>query len=155
MKSDLVQGFAVLDHFVDGNKTIRIGIPDAGGIPSCSRWLSGATPPDLNSPESRTPAGVPANARTLGRLNSKTDRMSLEISNFPGFPIAEIQRLVEFEHHFPDVRKMVPRRRFADHFVGVNKMVHAGGSEGWVVINTGARELEAWVEVNVVELLEA
>ncbi len=36
---------------------------DAGGIPSCSRWLSAATPPDANAPASRTPAGVPSKAR--------------------------------------------------------------------------------------------
>lgn len=77
--------------------------------------------------------------------------MSLEISNFPGFQIAEIQRLEETEHHFPDVRKMVPRWRFADHFVGVNKMV-LGGLRG---MKTEARELEAKIAENVVELLEA
>jgi hypothetical protein len=31
-----------------------------GGMPACSRWLSGATPPERNARESRTPAGVPA-----------------------------------------------------------------------------------------------
>ncbi|MFM2197007.1 MAG: hypothetical protein RLZZ505_439 [Verrucomicrobiota bacterium] len=38
---------------------------DAGGILSCSRWLSakGATPPEPVHPEIRTPAGVPAIAR--------------------------------------------------------------------------------------------
>ena len=36
---------------------------DAGGIPSCSRWLSIATPPEPIPPEIRTPAGVPAIAR--------------------------------------------------------------------------------------------
>ena len=30
------------------------------GMPACSRWLSGATPPEPKAPESRTPAGVPA-----------------------------------------------------------------------------------------------
>ena len=77
--------------------------------------------------------------------------MSLEISNLPGFQIAEIQWLVESEHHFPDVRKMVPRRRFADHFVGVRKMVPARLLE----MNAEARELEATIAENVVELLEA
>lgn len=77
--------------------------------------------------------------------------MSLEISNFPGFKIAEIQRFVEFEHHFPDVRKMVPRWLFADHFVGVSKMVPVGPLR----MNAEARELEAKIAENVVELLEA
>ena len=58
-----VSGNQALDHFVDVNKMIRIGAPDAGGISSCSRWLSAATPPDENPPVSRTPAGVPAKAR--------------------------------------------------------------------------------------------
>ncbi len=75
--------------------------------------------------------------------------MSLEISNLTGFRIAVIQQLVESEHHFPDVRKMVPRRRFADHFVGVNKMVQTGGSERCAT----AREPEARIPENVVELL--
>lgn len=76
--------------------------------------------------------------------------MSLEISNFPGFKIAEIQSFVETEHHFPDVRKMVPRRLFADHFVGVSKMVPA------VIlgINAEAREIEEKIAENVAELLE-
>jgi hypothetical protein len=104
MKSDLVQGFAVIDHFVGVNKTIRICIRDAGGIRSCSRWLSAA-----------------------------------------------IQWFVESEHDFPDVRKMVARWRFADHFVGVNKMVPAG----FLRLNTVARQLEAKIAENVVELLEA
>lgn len=77
--------------------------------------------------------------------------MSLEISCFPGFEIAEFQRFVESEHHFPDVRKMVPRRLFADHFVGVSKMVPAGLLE----MNAKARELEVKIGENVVELLEA
>jgi hypothetical protein len=96
--------FAVTDHFGDVGKMIQMlknaekiiddlmltrytcyfpvynGCNDAGGIPSCSRWLSEATPPDLNSPESRTPAGVPANAHASGRF---------------------------FEHHFVGVNKMV------------------------------------------------
>ncbi len=33
---------------------------DAGGIPACSRWLSGATPPENHAHTKRTPAGVPA-----------------------------------------------------------------------------------------------
>jgi hypothetical protein len=81
--------------------------------------------------------------------------MSLEISNLPGFRITVIQQLVEPEHHFPDVRKMVPRRRFVDHFVGVSKMVPAGHSDGCAVIKAEARELEAEIAENVVELLEA
>jgi hypothetical protein len=60
--------------------------------------------------------------------------MSLAISNFHGFPIAEIQRLVETEHHFPDVRKMVPAGLF-----GTN-------AEAW--------ELEVQIAENVVGLLE-
>lgn len=77
--------------------------------------------------------------------------MSLAISNYHGFKIAELQRFVEFEHHFPDVRKMVPRRRFADHFVSVSKMVPAG----LLGMIAEARELEAKIAENVVELLEA
>ena len=74
--------------------------------------------------------------------------MSLEISNLTGFRIAEFQQFVETEHHFPDVRKMVLRRRFADHFVGVSKMVPVGPLDE-------ERELEAKIAENVVELLEA
>jgi hypothetical protein len=81
--------------------------------------------------------------------------MSLEISNSPGFQIAKIQSFVGTEHHFPDVRKMVPRRRFADHFVGVNKMVPAGGSERCVGGIAEAREIEEKIAENVAELLEA
>ena len=77
--------------------------------------------------------------------------MSLEISNLTEFPIAEIQRLVETEHHFPDVRKMVPHRLFPDHFVGVSKMVPAGLLE--MIAEAG--ELETKIAENVVELLEA
>lgn len=77
--------------------------------------------------------------------------MSLEISNFLGFQIAEIQKLVETEHHFPDVRKMVPRGRFADHLVGVSKMVPAG----LLGMNAEARELEVKFAENVVKLLES
>ena len=82
-----VSGNQALDHFADVGKTIQMpksaekeipdilltryacyliaqnGSHDAGGISSCSRGLSGATPPDQNPSESRTPAGVPANAR--------------------------------------------------------------------------------------------
>ena len=61
--------------------------------------------------------------------------MSLEISNLPGFKITELQRFVEYEHHFPDVRKMVP--------AGLLEMIGE------------ARELEAKIAENVVELLEA
>jgi hypothetical protein len=64
---------------------------------------------------------------------------------------SEFQRYIDFEHHFPDVRKMVPRRRFADHFVGVRKMVPARLLE----MNAEARELEGKIAENVVELLEA
>ncbi len=46
---------------------------------------------------------------------------------------------------------MVPRRRFADHFVGVRKMVPARLLE----MNAEARELEGKIAENVVELLEA
>lgn len=46
---------------------------------------------------------------------------------------------------------MVPRRRFADHFVGLSKMVPAGLLE----MNAEARELEAKIAENFVELLEA
>jgi hypothetical protein len=77
--------------------------------------------------------------------------MTLEILNFHGFSSAELQRIVESEHHFPDVRKMVPRWRFADHFVGVNKMVLGGLRE----MKTEARELEAKTAENVVEILES
>jgi hypothetical protein len=35
-------------------------IPDARGIKACSRWLSGATPPEPNIRFIGTPAGVPA-----------------------------------------------------------------------------------------------
>ena len=64
---------------------------------------------------------------------------------------SEFQRYIDFEHHFPDVRKMVPRRRFADHFVGLSKMVPTG----LLGMNTEARELEEKIAENVVELLEA
>ena len=77
--------------------------------------------------------------------------MTLEIVNFHGFRSPELHRIVENEHHFPDVRKMVPRRLFADHFVGVSKMVPARLLE----MNTEARELEAKIAENFVELLEA
>jgi len=49
-------------------------------------------------------------------------------------------------------------QRFANsehHFVGVNKMVSAAHSEGCTGINAEARELEAKIAENVVELLEA
>lgn len=45
--------------------------------------------------------------------------------------------------------------RFEHHFVGVNKMVPAGHSESCAGINAEARELEAKIAENVVELLEA
>ena len=76
--------------------------------------------------------------------------MTLEILNFHGFSSAELHRIVESEHHFPDVRKMVPRRRFADHFVGVSKMV----SPRPLGMNTEACELVARFSENIVELLE-
>ena len=63
------------------------------------------------------------------------NRMTLEIVNFHGFRSAELQRIVENEHHFPDVRKMVPPCKLG--------------------MNTEARELEAKIAENVVELLEA
>jgi hypothetical protein len=85
---------------------------DPSGIGACSRWLSEATPPDLNPPESRTPAGVPANTR-------------------------------------------LPRRFFEHHFACVNKMVSTAHSETCAGINAEARELEAKIAENVVELLEA
>jgi hypothetical protein len=65
--------------------------------------------------------------------------MNLEISNFHAFKSAELQRLVETEHHF----------------VGVNKMVPAGGSESCVEINTGIRKLEARIVESDVKLLKA
>ena len=77
--------------------------------------------------------------------------MNLEISNLIGFRITVIQQLVESEHHFPDVRKMVPRGRFADHLVGVSKMVPAG----LLGMNAEARELEVKFAENVVKLLES
>jgi hypothetical protein len=49
--------------------------------------------------------------------------------------MSEYQCFVDFEHHFPDVRKMVP--------AGLSGM------------NAEARELEARIAGNVVELLEA
>jgi len=69
--------------------------------------------------------------------------------------ISDDQSVADFEHHFPDVRKMVPRRLFADHFVGVSKMVPAAHPEKCAGINAEARELEARIAENVVELLEA
>ena len=45
---------------------------------------------------------------------------------------------------------MVPRGRFADHLVGVSKMVPAG----LLGMNAEARELEVKFAENVVELLE-
>ena len=68
---------------------------------------------------------------------------------------SEFQRYIDFEHHFPDVRKMVSRSPLLDHFVGVSKMVPAGHSERCAGINAEVRELEAKIAENVVELLEA
>jgi len=59
-------GVALLNHrLLDFIPPGCFHVLDAGGIPSCSRWLSatGATPPDPRPPETRTPAGVPAIAR--------------------------------------------------------------------------------------------
>lgn len=56
--------------------------------------------------------------------------MRLGISNLSGLRVAEFQRFVETEYHFPDVRKMVPA--------------------GLLGMNAEARELEA----KIVELLE-
>jgi hypothetical protein len=56
--------------------------------------------------------------------------------------------------HFPDVRKMVSRSLLVDHFAGVNRMVPAAHSERRHGINAEARELEARIAENVVELLE-
>ena len=64
--------------------------------------------------------------------------MSLELPILHGFRSVASQHLVETEHHFPDVRKMVP----ADH------------SERCTGINAEARELETKIAENVVELLE-
>ena len=122
--------FAVFDYFGDFHQMIPIGttdtgyIPshtrngeqgptaigttDTGGISSCSRWLSAATPPDLNPSEFRTPAGVPAKVQASGRF---------------------------FEHHFVGANKMVPGRLLG--------------------MNAEARELEARIAENVVELFEA
>jgi hypothetical protein len=72
--------------------------------------------------------------------------MSLEILNFSGFKTIDLQRLAGNEHHFPDVRKMIPRSPFVDHFAGVNKMVPARRS--------GLKN-EARIVANIVELLEA
>jgi hypothetical protein len=52
--------------------------------------------------------------------------------------ISAYQCVTDFEHHFPDVRKMVP----------------ASHSERRAGINAQERELEAKVAENVVELLE-
>ena len=65
--------------------------------------------------------------------------MILEKLTNTGFIQAFVyQRFANFEHHFPDVRKMVP----ADH------------SERCTGINAEARELETKIAENVVELLE-
>jgi hypothetical protein len=61
--------------------------------------------------------------------------MTLEILNFHGFSSAELHRIVESEHHFVGVSKMVPPCKLG--------------------MNTEARELEAKIAENVVELLEA
>ena len=37
----------------------EIRIPQAGGFPAISRWLSEATPPDCHRRETRIPAGMP------------------------------------------------------------------------------------------------
>jgi hypothetical protein len=44
---------------------------------------------------------------------------------------------------------------FEHHFVGFNRMVSAGRSERCAGINAEARELEAKIAENVVELLES
>jgi hypothetical protein len=81
--------------------------------------------------------------------------MSLALPILNGLRNVVNKRFVETEHHFPDVRKMVSRSPFLDHFVGVNKMVPAGHSERRSGINAEARELETRIAENVVELLEA
>ncbi len=56
------------------------------------------------------------------------------------------------------LRQTAVLQRFANiehHFVGVNKMVPAGQLERCVGLNAEARELEAKIAENVVELLEA
>ena len=60
--------------------------------------------------------------------------MTLEILNFHGFSSAELQRILESEHHFPDVRKMVPA--------------------GLLGMNAEARELKTKIAGIVVELRE-
>jgi hypothetical protein len=81
--------------------------------------------------------------------------MSLALPILHRFRSVVIQRFVETEHHFPDVRKMVPRSPFLDQFAGVNKMVPAGRSERCAGINAEARDLEERIAENVAELLEA
>lgn len=53
--------YAVRSEFA--GVSLRSTNPEAGGFPSCSRWLSTATPPEPMPPEIRTPAGVPAIVR--------------------------------------------------------------------------------------------
>ncbi len=50
--------YAVRSEFTGGS--LLSTNPEAGGFPSCIRWLSEATPPDPVPPEIRTPGGVPA-----------------------------------------------------------------------------------------------
>jgi len=54
---------SALTHDAGGNsqrKHCTASTHDAGGIPACSRWLSGAIPPENHAYITRTPAGVPA-----------------------------------------------------------------------------------------------
>lgn len=80
--------------------------------------------------------------------------MKRRTPNTPETKITELQRFVEFEHHFPDVRKMVPCWTATDRFVGVNKMVPALSPENPETINHQPRELEARIAENVAEVIE-
>jgi len=59
------------------------------GMPACSRWLSGATPPEPSAPESRTPAGVPAHHPSPASSSaSKTPAITLftRLNHLPTWP---------------------------------------------------------------------
>ncbi len=148
--------FAVFDHFGDFHQMIPIGttdtgyIPshtrngergptaigttDAGGISSCSRWSSAATPPDDESTHTSHPGGMPACSRWSSAA-TPPDPNAPEFRTPAGVP-AKVQASGRF---------------FEDHFVGVNKMVLAE----LLGMNAEAQELEAKIAENVVELLEA
>ena len=136
----------------------RTNVSDAGGIPSRSRRLSAATPPDPMPREFRTPAGVPASHPRV-----------------PGSPLASRRDADGFLFSHPVVSLVPPvvslrsttgyrlRSRWdhdgssvsGHHFVGVNKMIAVGRSENPETRNNEARELEARIAENVEELLEA